>query len=454
MRDDRPPYAFTAAAEAITAVGPDQTEPFASKIRLCLLDFLSCAFEAADLPWSQQAEAVAEPADGGATIIGSAKRAVAGDAAFANAVRGHGLVREDMHPGSIAHLGIVVWPALLAAAEEHSIDGADFLAGALAGYEMGGRLGRVLVTPEVARLFRPTGLVGPVAAAASVCRAMRQDATVTANALSLAANTSGGLNQWPHHGADEMYFHPGYAVRNGLTAVRLAQAGAWSSPAILEGPAGLLAAFARKDDDAGLTLFPGGEAEITSVFNKEVPACNFAQSPAQAALSALRSSGRTGGEIASVRVTTYDAALNYPGCAALGPFETPLGAKMSIAFGVASALVSGDIAEANYSRLGDSEIARVIDATSFEISPDLNAAFPARQGAQVTLRFADGEEASHGQPDIVFAGRDLIERRFRDFGAAMVGDARIGELDQAIAGLHELKNAGAVSRLSGRGTEE
>ena len=33
---------------------------------------------------------------------------VRGDAAFANAVMGHGLVREDMHSGSVSQLGIVV----------------------------------------------------------------------------------------------------------------------------------------------------------------------------------------------------------------------------------------------------------------------------------------------------------------------------------------------------------
>lgn len=82
--------------------------PHFAKATLCLRDFFSCAFEVADLPWSQQAEQVAEPLAQGATIAGASKRAVPGDAAFANAVRGHGLVREDMHPGSIAHLGIVV----------------------------------------------------------------------------------------------------------------------------------------------------------------------------------------------------------------------------------------------------------------------------------------------------------------------------------------------------------
>lgn len=442
-------YAIEVAAQAVQYTPLAQLEPHFGKAALCLKDFYSCAFEAADLPWSQQAEAVAEPAREGATIIASAKRAVTGDAAFANAVRGHGLVREDMHPGSIAHLGIVVWPALLAAAEEHDITGGDFLAGALVGYETGGRLGRVLITPEVARLFRPTGLVGPVAAAAAVARALKLSPKVTASALSLAANTAGGMNQWPHHGADEMYFHPGFAVRNALTCIRLAQTGTWGSPAIVEGESGLLAAFARISGGGRLDLFPGGEAEIGTVFNKDVPACNFAQSPAQTALAALKEGGKPASEIREIRLETYDAALNYPGCAATGPFGTPLAAKMSIAFGVAAALATGEIAETNYQKLDDAEIKRLIGVTRFDVSPDLNAAFPAKQGARVTLRFADGGEAAHAQDDIVFATPEIISGRFEAHGAARLGAARVAGLGQAIDDLATLDNAARIVRLGG-----
>ena len=53
----------------------------------------------------------------GAAVIGSPQRVAFGDAAFANVVMGHGLVREDMHSGSISHLGIVVLPTLLSLAQ-------------------------------------------------------------------------------------------------------------------------------------------------------------------------------------------------------------------------------------------------------------------------------------------------------------------------------------------------
>ncbi len=85
-----------------------------AKAQICLLDFLSCAFEARDQPWSRQAVGIAREIEGGATIIGTSKLSTPGDAAFANATLGHGLVREDMHAASICHPGVVLWPTLLA----------------------------------------------------------------------------------------------------------------------------------------------------------------------------------------------------------------------------------------------------------------------------------------------------------------------------------------------------
>ena len=55
-----------------------------------------------------------------------------------------------------------------------------------------------------------------------------------------AGSTSGRIP-----GGSEMYFHPGFAARNAVTAVELAEPGAYASETILEGEAGLFAAFAR-----------------------------------------------------------------------------------------------------------------------------------------------------------------------------------------------------------------
>lgn len=398
------------------------------KARLCLVDFLACALEASPLPWSRQAAALAPEIEGGATIIGSAKHTSLEDAAFANGVAGHGLVREDMHAAAIAHLGVVVWPTLLGLAETQRIDGERLLRAAILGYEVGGRLGRAVMTPELARLYRPTGLVGPFAAALAGAVALDLDEATTCSALALAANTCGGLNEWPRHGADEMYFHPGFVARNALRALRLAQAGAWGSPSILEGPAGFFAAYGRTQAPERVQLFPEGPAEILTVFNKQVPACNFAQSACQAALAALRKSGLSPEDIAAVEVDTYEAALNYPGCAARGPFSRPLQAKMSIAYGVAATLACGAIEEENYARLDDPGIARLIDGLSFREDEAFTRAFPARQAARVTLVSGDGHRFAHEMDDVAFADAELIEQRFLKAAGTVLGQATASDI--------------------------
>ena len=227
------------------------------KAKLCLLDFLGCAFEARDLAPSKQAVATAVPARGG-HIVGGLHEVTPADAAFANAVMGHGLVREDMHAASVCHHGVVVWPLLMALAEGTRVSGRRFLDAAVVAYEVGGRLGRMLISPGVSALYRPTGLVSPIGSAAGGAWMIGLGADQIASTVGVAANTSSGLNQWPGSGASDMFFHPGFAARNAWSAVRLAEAGAFASPDILEGPAGFFAAYARAADAGTPGAFPRG----------------------------------------------------------------------------------------------------------------------------------------------------------------------------------------------------
>ena len=104
--------------QAVRAYTMEQLSPESmAKVKIALLDMLSCAFEAQDLPWSQQALAIAARTHGDAHIAGTPLRVPFSEAAFVNAILGHGLVREEMHTGSVSHLGVVVLPTLLALSE-------------------------------------------------------------------------------------------------------------------------------------------------------------------------------------------------------------------------------------------------------------------------------------------------------------------------------------------------
>lgn len=406
------------------------------KTALCLADFLSGAFEAAPLEWSRQAAAIATPLATGAAMIPGRMRAVAGDAAFANAVAAHGLVREDMHTGSIAHLGVVIWPALTAmlAGMEQPVSGRDFLAAGIAGYEVGGRIGSALMDAALARLFRPTGMSGPLAAAAACGMLIGLDEEQLAVALGLAANTSSGFNEWPHSGGSEMYFHAGFAARNGMAAARLAREGAFAAPTILEGEAGLFRAIARRAPPADIPLYRNG-FEILSVFHKQAPACNYAQTPCQAALEAARAFDGSPDDIASITVRCTEAARLYPGCDHAGPFRNVLQAKMSIQYGVAAVIVSRAMSEANYARIGDPAIEALIGRIALETDAGLSAAYPGRQGAEVTIATRDGRQFTSRLDDVIKASAEEVRGRFAHSAADWLGAARASELGDFVSTL-------------------
>lgn len=419
--------------------------------RRCLLDYLSCVFEARDLPWSEQAATLATSvAEAGAHIAGRAGMYAPADAAFANAVAGHGLVREDMHAASVAHLGVVVWPTVLALAERHPVSGEQVLAAAIVGYETGARIGRALMNPELARLFRPTGLVGPFAAVMAGARLIGLDAQRALNAFALAGNCCAGLNEWGHTGGSEMYFHPGFVVRNAMTCLALAARGAEGSASILEGEAGIFKAYARAPLVAPIDLFADGRAEIDAVFNKPAPACNFAQTPCQAALQAVRRVAGGSRRIAAVRIETTRAAVAYPGCDAKGPFRRALQAKMSIPFGVAATLANGVIAESNYARLDDAEVARLMAATTLVEDAEYTAAFPARQGARVVLTLDDGATVSGELDDVVAADEATIRERFRQAARAVLDAGRARRIEETVDGYERAADAGELARLCAR----
>src|SRR5579863_9305890 len=169
----------------------DQLSPEAvAKVKIAFLDLLSCAYESLDLPPSDQAMNIASRGQGSARVIGSLLRVTPPEAAFVNAVLGHGLVREDMHTGSVSHLGVVIFPVLLALSDEKKTSGREFILSAICGYEVGAAIGRAVMDRETVRGFRPTGITGPLGAAmgGSLLLGHSEDATVSA--LGLAANTT------------------------------------------------------------------------------------------------------------------------------------------------------------------------------------------------------------------------------------------------------------------------
>jgi 2-methylcitrate dehydratase PrpD len=261
--------------------------------------------------------------------------------------------------------------------------------------------------------------------------------------MAIAANTSSGLNEWPRAGGSEMYFHPGFAARNAIAAIELAEAGARASETILEGEAGLFAAFGRQPAPAEIKLFAGAEPEIMAVYNKPAPACNFAQTAAQTALRAAREV-RSSADIATISIRVPEAAARYPGCDSMGPFNNALQAKMSIPFSVAAVLARGALEEENYADIGDTNILRLVERIDLQTAPDLTAAFPANQGAEILVGLRNGMTIHQRLDNVIAATPEEIRARFRQAASSVIGD-RARDLEELVENCTSLPDSRVIA---------
>jgi 2-methylcitrate dehydratase PrpD len=298
-----------------------------------------------------------------------------------------------------------------------------------------------LVDEEFVRFHRPTGTTGPIggAAAGSLLLGLSEDATVSA--IGLAANTAGGLNEWPYAGGDEMFFHPGFAARNAVAAVELAELGAFASETALDGRSGLFASLHRSDRVAAVAAFQDGVWEILSVYYKPAPACNYAQTACQAALVLAAQDGIRSTDIEAIQVRCSAAAVAYPGCNYAGPFDRILQAKMSIQYCVAATLAQSRLRESNYHLLNDPEVTRLISLTTLDAADDFTSNYPAHQGAEVTLRMRNGEIRTRRLNDVVPATPGEIRERFR------TASENAKAIEDFIDNLEHQEDAGALGRL-------
>ena len=282
------------AARAFDRLTPE----LVAKVKTGLLDMLSCAFAARELPWGAQAIRMVSRAPGGrchgdrhAFPRGRGRSCVrqcnAGPWAGA---RGHAHRRGE--PSGRGDLP----GAAGARRNKRKSRGRDFILAAVCGYEIGAAVGRAIMDQEMVRRFRPTGITGPLAGAMAGSRLLGLDEEATVSALGFAANATGGLNEWPYSGGDEMFFHPGFAARNAVTAVELAELGALASETALDGPSGLFAALGKAGRVSAVAPFSGEAPEILSVYYKPAPACNYAQTACQAALALNVPSDRDRGD--------------------------------------------------------------------------------------------------------------------------------------------------------------
>ena len=107
------------------------------------------------------------PGTGKAEVLISRRHTTPLFAAMVNAASSHFAEQDDLHNGSVFHPGTVVFPPAVAVAQALGSSGRDLLTAAVAGYEVGIRVGEFLGRSHY-RVFHTTGTAGTIAAAVAV----------------------------------------------------------------------------------------------------------------------------------------------------------------------------------------------------------------------------------------------------------------------------------------------
>jgi len=339
---------------------------------------------------------VVEESKGNCRVLGTAERASASDAAFANGVAAHAHDYDDMCFVSLAHPSCALVPSVLAAGELTGASGSAVLDAYVVGFELECRLGMVMNPRHYhERGWHCTSSIGTLGAAAAAARLLGVDATSVAHALGIAASLACGLKE--NIGSMVKPLHAGMAARNGVLAARLAKAGFIASEHSIDGPQGYLVAM---DSQKPPTALPDAIADLgscweildTGITVKLYPSCAATHPPLDALLSLTRRHKIGAEDIAAidVEVDSMTPRLLIHSCP-----STALEAKFSMPFCAAAAIVFGHptLETFGVEKIRDPRIQKLLPVVTLRANRDFDAAAPLSQ-ANVTVRLKDGRTVS------------------------------------------------------------
>jgi 2-methylcitrate dehydratase PrpD len=344
-------------------------------------------------------DVIAADGAGPCIVIGTASRASAGNAALANGTAAHALDYDDMCFVSLAHPSAPLVAAALAAGELARSSGRALLDAYIAGFEIEGRLGRVMNPRHYQRGWHCTSTLGTIGAAAAASRLLGLDAAQCAHALAIAASEASGLKE--NFGTMVKPLHAGLAARNGVLAAQLAKAGMTASGGAIDGPQGLLAAMdgeQRTLDASTADLGARWEIVDTGITIKLYPSCAGTHPTLDALLDLRRRDGFAAGDVEAIDVGV-DAIV--PTILIYDRPTSGLEGKFSLPFCAASAVVDGRVGIDTFTpaQLARPEILAVQSRVTMTVDPTLDPSAPSLTQAHVAVRLRDGRvltASAHG----------------------------------------------------------
>src|SRR5471030_109892 len=235
-----------------------------ARIKLLILDSLGCALYGSDLEWIRILRATLAKLDvtKACRVWGTSELLSAPHAALVNGTLIQSFELDDVHRQGVLHVGAVTLPPLLAVTEiRPGLSGRDFLKSAVAGYEIGPRVGKCMGPQHIGQGWHSGATVGVFSAVSGAAAALRLTSEQTVHALGIAGTQSAGLMA-AQYGAMVKRMHAGRAAQSGLYGALLAEAGFTGIVDVFESPyGGFCTTFSRSNDRFKLAELTSGLGE-------------------------------------------------------------------------------------------------------------------------------------------------------------------------------------------------
>jgi aconitate decarboxylase len=423
------------------------------RIKLLILDSLGCAIYGVNLEWCRILRRTLEQLDATRTtsIWGSAGKLSSAHAALLNGTQVQGFELDDVHRKAVLHVGAVTLPALIAVAESHAeLSGRDFLAAAVAGYEIGPRVGLCMGQEHIGQGWHSGATVGIFSAAAGAARGLKLDADKTVHALGIGGTQSSGLMA-AQYGAMVKRMHAGRAAQSGLYGALLAREGFTGIVDVFEAPyGGFCTTFSRSDDRFNLAELSAGLGERfeTLRISLKFYSCVGSNHTTLDAIRDIRARRPFAlDDIDEIVVHGSQVTVDHVGWA-YRP-EGLTSAQLNLPFCVATLLLEGDVFVDEFTPdcVDDEARIKLSRKVKVEHDPAITAlGAGARHKVRVDIRFKDGtsesetREAPRGSEQSFASEADIVAK-FRKLTRGVMRQAQQDALIDAALSLDKLPDS-------------
>jgi 2-methylcitrate dehydratase PrpD len=432
------------------------------RVKLLMLDSFGCALYGADLEWCRILQDTLAKVDStrDCVVWGTHDKLSAPHAALANGTAVQGFELDDVHRAGVLHVGAVVLPALIPLAEtKRGMTGKDFLTAAVAGYEIGPRVGLCMGPAHIGSGWHSGATLGVFSAAAGAARGMKLDAGKTVHALGIAGTQAAGLMA-AQFGAMVKRMHAGRSSQSGLYGALLADAGFTGIVNVLESEyGGFCTTMSQSKDHFDLKELTAGLGDTWQTMGVALKfyACVGSNHTTLDAIREMQAERPFGAkDVRKIIVYGSQVTMEHVGWKYVPQGLTS--AQLNLPYCVATWLLDGDCFVDQFTEAKVADPGRMALAEKVEVRHDgditaKGAKF--RHMVRVEVHLDDGKkmertvEAARGSEKKFASDADIVDK-FEKLAAKALPRTQVGRLRDAMLALENLGEAAELARLMQR----